>query len=256
MTEFSPLESFENALHHWRLVVILTIVGGLVGLIFHRLQPPVYDATVVFSIGIDFKNVGRELTQYEEDLAVGAAGGLILSTQVMEKVATQARSQDIQIDYEELRRISTLERRQTLWELRVRNTNPKTAETVANIWGQQALADLREARQHAWQAYRIQDELQVLSQCIQDPNFVLPSGITCDSTYADDVEQSIDVKQAEFDAELQAARGILPALLFDLSSEAHQADKPVALGVNLLVLSGASIGFLIGVISSDNKVRK
>jgi hypothetical protein len=255
LAEFSPFETFESTLSHWRLVVILTLIGGLAGLLFHRLQPPVYDATVVFVIGIDYKNVGRELTQYEEDLAVGAAGGLISSTSVIEKVIAQASAQQIQIDYVEFVQSSNLERRQALWELRVRNNNPKIAQTLANIWGQQAFADLEIARHNAWQAYRIHDDLAAIKQCLNDPDFVLPV-VECDSFSSGELEHTIELKEVEYNTKLQSAQGILPALLFDLSSEAFLPDKPTAYAVNLLVFSGALIGFLVGVVFSSLKAAK
>jgi capsular polysaccharide biosynthesis protein len=256
LTEYSPLETFESAVAHWRLVVILTIVGGLVGLIFHWLRPPVYDATISFTIGIDFKNVGRELTQYEEDVALGAAGGLILSSQVVDKVVAQAQAQQIEVGPAELMRISTLERRQAIWELRVRHTNPEAAETLANLWGRQAFADLREARHNAWQAYRIYDELQILKQCFQAPSLVTAPETLCGRHSPVEVEQIIVEKEVEFDNRLQAARGILPALIFDLSGDARRSGSPVAFNVNLLVLSGGLIGFLIGVVYSSQKTRR
>jgi uncharacterized protein involved in exopolysaccharide biosynthesis len=256
LTEYSPLEAFEHAIRQWRLLVILTIVGGLCGLIFHNLQPPIYDATIVFTIGIDFKHVGRELTQYEEDLAVGAAGGLILSTDVVEKVIAQARSEQIQIDYAELIRMSRLERRQSLWELRVRNTDPEKAERLANLWGQFAIAALQQARQHAWLAYRISDELQELKQCVHKDDPAQSQLAFCDQMSSQELEQAIAVKENDLNTELQAARGILPALIFDLSQEARQSGKPVAYHVNLLVLSGAIIGFLVGVLFSSVRSTK
>lgn len=256
MTEYSPLDAFERAIRQWRLLVILTIIGGLCGLIFHYLRPPLYDATVVFTIGIDFKHVGRELTQYEEDLAVGAAGGLILSTDLMEKVVAQAQSEQIQIDYAELNRAYSLERRQTLWELRIRNTDPQTAARLANIWGQFSIDALQQARQHAWQAYRISGELQELKQCVHKDDPAQAAAVPCDQMSPLELEQAFAVKEADLNVQLQAARGILPALIFDLSQEARQSDKPVAYGVNLLVLSGVIIGFMIGVISSNIQSQK
>jgi uncharacterized protein involved in exopolysaccharide biosynthesis len=247
LTDYSPLESFEHALSYWRMVVFLTIIGGLCGLVFHRLQPPLYDATAVFTIGIDFKNVGRELTQYEEDLAVGAAGGLILSTDVVEKVVAQAGAEQIQIDSTELRHMSNLERRQAFWELRVRNSDPQTAASLANIWSALAIVELQQARQHAWQAYRIHDELVVLKQCLQATGLAPAPDASCEQMSAQQLEQAIAEKELELNSELQAARGLLPALIFDLSQEAQPSDKPVAYALNLLVLSGAFIGFVIGV---------
>jgi uncharacterized protein involved in exopolysaccharide biosynthesis len=60
--EFSPRESLERIFARWWIVVAMAILGGVVGWAFHFFHPPVYEATAVLTVTMDFPQ--RELTQY------------------------------------------------------------------------------------------------------------------------------------------------------------------------------------------------
>ena len=94
--EFSPRESLERILARWWVIVLITVLGGIVGWTFHFLQPPIYEASAVITINMDFTK--RELTQYEEDYAFNAAGAIIASTPVEDQIVSEARAQGIPID--------------------------------------------------------------------------------------------------------------------------------------------------------------
>ncbi len=72
--EFSPRESLERAFERWWVIVLLTALGGMAGWAFHFFLPPVYEATAVITVNMDFQK--GKLTQYEEDYAFNAAGAI------------------------------------------------------------------------------------------------------------------------------------------------------------------------------------
>ena len=95
MKEFAPLEVIENALSRWWVLVILTILGGIVGLFFPISRPPIYEAEATIAVSIDFTQV--RMSQYDEDYTFGVTGALIASTAVKEQVVTRAQSEGLEI---------------------------------------------------------------------------------------------------------------------------------------------------------------
>jgi uncharacterized protein involved in exopolysaccharide biosynthesis len=72
--EFSPRNVLERALNRWWVIVLCMTLGGITGWIFHLFQNPIYEATTIMTISMEFPD--RELTQYEQDYAFGAAGNI------------------------------------------------------------------------------------------------------------------------------------------------------------------------------------
>ena len=48
MDEFTPIEHFNRLLRNWAWIVAAALLGGLGGFLFHRLNPPLYDAVASF----------------------------------------------------------------------------------------------------------------------------------------------------------------------------------------------------------------
>ncbi len=78
LASFSPREKVLTILTYWWVVAAAAILGGLAGLGAYALKTPVYEAQVHIAIGIDFTRTGY-MEQYDKDLALGAAAGVILS---------------------------------------------------------------------------------------------------------------------------------------------------------------------------------
>ncbi len=71
MQEFAPLQHFNRILHLWWVMLVAALIGGLVGFIFSRLHPPLYQASATFSVNIDLDKVPvQPLELYDEDIAL------------------------------------------------------------------------------------------------------------------------------------------------------------------------------------------
>jgi uncharacterized protein involved in exopolysaccharide biosynthesis len=152
MKEFSPLDEFYRLFRTWWLVAVCMILGGLAAFVFHKTHPPLYEATTTIMATIDlqtfpFYNVREDLIQYNEDMALGTVEGALRSPEVTQALFSAAQTQGIPLDAITLAQRSTIERKHAIWEVRYRDPDPSTAQTVVNLWmeiGTQAI--------QAWQS--------------------------------------------------------------------------------------------------------
>lgn len=139
MREFTPLDEFIKLFRRWWLISLCILLGALAAYIFHRSNPPLYEATATLMATIDldtfpFQDVRMDLIQYNEDMALAAVEGVLRSPEVTQALFTAAQSQSISLSAEELTRSSTIERKHAIWEVRFRSTDPAVAQQVVNIW--------------------------------------------------------------------------------------------------------------------------
>ncbi len=151
--EFIPFDQWPRILRFWWVIVLFALVGGVTGLIIHRLRPPIYEAQVVFIASIDFNKVEFTLTdrtatpvpyqfsQYDEDLALAEMDGTL--RQVAPQVAAFAQQNGIQEDASAVLAQSTIEREHAFWRVRYRNADPALAQKVVNYWAEQGFSLLK-----------------------------------------------------------------------------------------------------------------
>jgi capsular polysaccharide biosynthesis protein len=151
MKEFSPLDEFYRLFRTWWLIAICMLLGVLAAFVFHINNPPLYEATTTIMATIDlqtfpFHNVREDLIQYNEDMALGTVEGALRSPEVTQALFFAAQTQGVPLDSITLAQQSTIERKHAIWEVRYRDSDPITAQTVVNLWmeiGTQAM--------HTWQ---------------------------------------------------------------------------------------------------------
>ena len=252
--EFIPLEAAKRAFARWWIIVLLTVLGGIVGWIYYCLRSPVYEAKAVIVISMDFSQ--RELTQYEEDYAFGTAGAVIISTAVRDQVVAKVNAAGIQINLEQFISESSIEGKQSVWDMRVRNADPKIATTLANTWAEIAYQTLAQALEHAIKAEQLQVQVSAWQTCL--PTFATPTpkpnqtspysfiwNKDCELYSIEEIENAIAGLSAELAAEESQSQGLISILKIALSETATVPDKPVIYNQGTLVFAGAIVGFVI-----------
>jgi len=245
--EVSPRTLFQRALRGWWLLVCLMLLGGGAGYLVHLSRPPVYEgrASVVFAF--DLARTGK-ISAAEEDIAMGSASFIFQLAPVPEQVEAAARAQGIALEsYPEWYKIS-MERKNYLWVLRLRFSNPRDAAALANIWVEQAYAQLLEASKHSEQAEGLRRTLEGLENCLQNMAVVEPSTAQCGWPSQADLQRELQSLGERYIQEKQAVRGLIPALMFTKGEEAVADPRPAANDRNGMVLAGALLGLVAAVV--------
>jgi uncharacterized protein involved in exopolysaccharide biosynthesis len=137
--EFSPYLFFNRLMGLWWLVALAAFLGGIFGLVFSQLHPPIYEATATLVVTIDLdrfalRDINEDMLQYNEDLALNTTKAILLLPELRNDVLAELNRQGVSVTTEQLIKDYTIERKHDIWELRFRNEDPAIAQTVANIW--------------------------------------------------------------------------------------------------------------------------
>jgi uncharacterized protein involved in exopolysaccharide biosynthesis len=231
--EFSPRESLERAFKHWWIIVFLTVLGGIAGWAVHFFRTPLYEATATLAVNMDYQK--RYLTQYEEDYAFGSTALIATSEEVENQIITETKLRGIPIDLYQLQQQMFLERKQSVWELHIRNQNPEIAAELANLWAEKFSAALNSALGHAIQADQIQTQIDAINNSLSYSIPELsPESQTVIQNLTDELKQ-----------EKQASQGVISVMKFSLAGSATIPPKPILYDLANLVLAGACIGFVV-----------
>jgi uncharacterized protein involved in exopolysaccharide biosynthesis len=247
--EYSPYESFVYVYRRLWLVALLTLLGGLAGLLFQRVQPPIYEAQAVLELNVDltqsdFAQV-QPLTELEQDQSIAGAQGVIVSQAVMEQTAAAARAQQIEVDDTTLvlGRTIFLERKHAMQILRVRHADPQTAARLANLWSDNAYQALAEAHSHAVQARFLKEYLAALESCPDPAAAGADAPPFCQLASVEELQAHVQEVTAQLHQELLLGKGVNQALRFDQMRSASPPGDPVSYRTNFLVLAGVVLGF-------------
>lgn len=249
--DFIPRSFFLRTLRAWWMVVVLMLLGGLIGFLIHQNTPSVYESQASIAFAFDLARTGA-MQVSEEDIAMGAAGTILYTAPVPDQVIADARAKNIRLEsYPQWSKIS-LERKNYLWVLRIRFTNPQDAAALTNIWIERAYASLAEAGKHAEQAESLRRSLEGMESCMQQMAVTEPAAAQCAWSSLPDLQREMKSLSDRHQQEKAAARSLIPALNFSLAEKAQVNPQPVIYDRNTLVLAGALIGLLaaIGLVAS------
>jgi len=236
--EFSVREALKHSIDGWWVIVIMAVAGGLIGWGFHFLQPPIYEATSTITISMEFNKweFPDEFEQYEEDFAFNSAEFIINSNPIKSQIVAEAKARGLTVTASQLTRELVLERRQSNWELHVRDRDPQVAAELANIWAEKSLAALDTALQHAIRAGILEDQISGLAKNLTE---------TAPALSYEEFQVALRNYTSEILQEKRASSGILSAMTFTLNGQATPQESPAVYNPGLLVLAGTAIGFII-----------
>lgn len=242
---FSPREKALNFLAYWWVIAAAAILGGLIGLGVFSVKKPVFEAQATLTMGINFARTGI-LEQYDKDLALGTAAGIIYSTDVINQVVNDAIQHGISIDTITLVHSSSLERKAAQWTLRVRNSDPDSAFYLTNQWLEAGVTALDEAYKHALAANTLLERIDSVEECLElvAANPVVP---VCPYNTLPELQAEFSALSTLYLSEKQASRALFPEMTYQIDQQAEIPTEPVLYGRNNLVLAGLLIGFLVGI---------
>jgi capsular polysaccharide biosynthesis protein len=251
-SEFSPREAVEFAIRRWWMVVVFMVLGGILGGVFHFFHKPVYEANAILNVSMEFYKwnipAAPDEIMRQQDFAFNSAEAIINSIQVKNDVLEELNAKGDKLDFITLGRKMSLERKTSIWELRVRDIDAEFATEAANVWAEKSLAALQTALDHAIKVNLLENEISSLGQG--------NSGITAGQP-AGGANSEIDALTSELIQEKSASGGILSIMSFSLTNAATEPLKPVVYDTGTLVLGGACIGFLLSLwVVNSFKVKR
>lgn len=237
--------SLDRGLQTWWIITLAVIAGGLAGWLVNALQPPIYEASAQFAVGIDFVSAGP-LTQYDEDVAVNRAGNLFFTREVLEEVVRQANAEGIATNLDDLQKQISIERRFDLWYLRARDSDPAAAVRLAAIWLQTGEALLQESYRHAVQASLIERYIQGQETCIMLAGSGELAAGPCGAAGLEQVQRNLEAALDALVAEKEASRGLYSGLTLGPFSLPAAPAQPLRQRRAGAVLAGSLVGLAAG----------
>ena len=244
--DLNPVLLFRRAIERWHWIFLAACLGGLVGLGVSFLRTPVYQATSILGIGIDYAR-SLPLDDDAEQHAFNRVRALLLSDDAIlpvllpeERESTDALAVDALNDFRSRIR---LDQRGTRWELTVFDESPEKAASAANAWAENSLSVFEEAQMHAIRAIELQSVFNAISCRLEaDSETSNRSVLVCDAL---DPSMDPDEIVEGLVQESNLSRGILPSLSGAFVARANEARDPVIGGRGSLILAGVFIGLLI-----------
>lgn len=241
--DFAPLDALEEIARRWWLVALLMLAGGLAGWLYRQVSPPMYEARAGFTVSYDLVGMGA-MTPSEEDAASRAVGDLLLSTDVVQAAAADARARGYALDEAALKAMAAVERKGQSWTIRVRSTDPAQAAEIANLWAAQGDRALRDAAQAGIEAREYARYLAGVEACLQRSTSVEPASGACGIDNLAALQNELHSTGSQLADARARSRGILPTLLIAWNEKAEAPRRPVLLNVGLSVFTGSLVGLI------------
>jgi hypothetical protein len=242
---YNPTDVLNRVLRRWWLLAILTIAGGLLGLVVNTLRPQPYEAGFRLLTAIEVSNSG-ELTQYQEDITYEAVGALLLSPTLKEAVIHQAGLEGIILQADYLNRNAVGERRLATWQVRVRHSDAQSAEMIASIWLRLADAEIKRAYAEAIEADGLERYLESMEKCLARASVTSPTYGLCSQGNLDQVQAEIHNTGKQLAEARLSSRGLSSSLSIDQAEADLIPAHAVSDQRGQQVMAGALVGFIIG----------
>lgn len=254
--DLSPLAFFESASHFWWAIVVISIIGGLLGWLFCWFQPPIYEASAMYSMDLDEQELAPAdqlpLSYVAQNNYLAPVQSLFHAQDVRDKLLIDAKKNDIKLNAADFNgKDFRIERVGYLWRLVVSNTDPQAAAALANLWADTVYTTMTEISSHAVNVRRLELEVTVLQRCFSTNDFNQAN--LCAGTSFPTLGE-VDTHLAGLDSQLlserKASRDITSALSFAITEMASVPNEPVLYKRSMIIFAGTAIGLLIGFLLS------
>jgi len=230
-------------IHHWWVILVGGIIGGLVAFILSRLVfLPIYVTQAEFSVSINFKQVG-DLEQYEQDQLFGNVISLFQTSEVIEK--TIQKTGDSSLSESDFRNACFIERQMNLILFRCKSTLPDKSVNWANAWAEVSHQFLSDAYTHVLNYELLKKKQNSFESCVQRSYFTYPSPVDCSLIFPEETSREMTKLIQE---EFLLSKNIYSGIIFSDVANAKIPLKPVRFQTNFLVLTGAIFGFIVSLL--------
>lgn len=245
MDDFIPSEFMSRVMRWWWLVILLMIAGGMAGVLAVKLQKPVYESQASITTSIDFAYSGR-LTEDQEDHLIRTVGDIITSSDVFAEVKTKSSELEIALTDEAIRERFTEARQGYRWELTVRDSDPKIAQALTQIWVEAADEALVRFHAKSQEILAVNSAQLALQNCFSQSVVVEPASAYCSIENLATIREVLTDNAASEEYEALPDAIVLSKISTEITDNAYLPENPVILKRNLTTLIGSFCGLLIG----------
>jgi uncharacterized protein involved in exopolysaccharide biosynthesis len=244
---FKPLDLIGIILRRWWLIVISMIVFGIFALVLSNFISPLYEASAVYSVTIDYTETGA-LSDIQEDQAMKGVGNLIDSDEVIEKTLDTLNKHSLQITRDQFEKGSTLDREEFQWTIRYRSSDPILSKDIIQTWMEISDTLIKESLIHAQVVDTEREYLWNLEECLQYATGQSSANQICGFLSIKELIDQISNVSKSINEEKTAARGLFSPISVQIVKKPVVSHHPVRHQRNLLVFGGMVSGLLIMVL--------
>ena len=244
---YKPREYLDRLVNRWWVITICMILGGGIGWIIHLTQPSLFESHSVISTAINYSETGL-MTDLEEDHVLSVIGEVIVSEAVITQLQ-DSLNPEIRTEVKgKIRSHLFAEREGYRWVMRVRAMNAQTANEISTKWAEIAKDTLDEALSHSRRALLLSRQISQLESCFTNAVTNVPAAPPCTLPSNKAISAELDDLGAKYEAEQALSFGLIPAVVFSVTQTGSDTGAPVTFRTAELVLAGAILGFIGGVI--------
>jgi hypothetical protein len=241
-------ESFQRILSSWWWILAFMLLGALGGWIFTRLQPVMYEARASINFRVDFVRTGA-ISDVREDALLSWPEDIFYSTEVVDQVISFASQRGSTITPQLFREMSSLERQNTRWAMVVRSQSADEAEMMVNDWAVASESVIKDALAHSVVVDLLRRYQDGLVSCLEQTSLVT----ACPFSSIADLQDELSQSTARIENEEKSARGASSAIQMVGIQASEGPPKPVLYIHNQVILAGALLGGLIGIVFIETK---
>jgi hypothetical protein len=222
------------------------LVGGLIGYMVSRINPPLYQASALIQVSIDESraSIPNDITirqAYDRVRIIILADDTLISA--LDRFSDSAGDIETIPTLEEFRSEIKLAQRFNAFELVVNAVDPGQAASLANYWGEIALQEIEAATQYALMAGEYQSALFEASCTIRmDEVESEVEAIWHCASGRDDIDP--DALSAGLLEAVKRSRGVLPVFSFSWARRAETPIRSSDIADGWLVLAGSLLGLI------------
>jgi hypothetical protein len=244
---YKPRESLDRLINQWWMITICMVLGAGIGWIFHLAQPSLFESRSVISTSINYSETGL-MTDFEEDHILSVIGEVIVSDSVITQLQDSLNPETLAEVEDNFRSHLFADREGYRWVLRVRAINAKTANEISSNWADIAVDTLNDALSHSRKALLLSRRISQLESCFTNSVTNRPAAPPCVLSSINAINLEMNNLGAEYKAEQALSSGLIPAVVFTLTQSGSDKGAPMSFRTAELVLAGAVLGFIGGVI--------
>lgn len=236
-----PSQLIRKTIRSWWVFPLLMILGGLAGMVFSRIQKPVYQAQGIITTAVDYAYAGR-LEDYELDHLILTVGDIIDSTDVKQLVLAAAESSIPGLTEADLSKNLTAIRKGNDWILSTRADDADAVKILADAWVNSAMAALLQMNQTALAEYHNQVAMLSIENCFSQSVASEQAASVCSMGNIQKLQGTLFSSENSSDS--LRTRIILTNLSFEVTTKPEKPSTPLLFRQSLNVTVGVFIGLL------------